>query len=133
LGPDRDHIHLSKLEPSLSIMIKLRARTLPSKSVHQLPLTPPESPRPGSFPPSLPPKYSFLPTHVPSETPSSNSIDSFAYSTDEVTSLRRYGVLAEVGSKLILGLEEVGKVIKEVGAELEKRGKLYSHHTGVVS
>jgi hypothetical protein len=29
-----------------------------------------------------------------------------------------------VGSKIILGLEEVGKLIRDVGAELEKRGKL---------
>jgi hypothetical protein len=38
--------------------------------------------------------------------------------------LRPYGILAGVGSKIILGIEEVGKVIKDVGAELEKRGKL---------
>ena len=41
-----------------------------------------------------------------------------------MTSLRPYGILAGVGSKIILGIEEVGKVIKDVGAELEKRGKL---------
>jgi hypothetical protein len=101
-------------------MIELIPRTLPNKN--HFDASPIESPRPGT-PPALPPKYSFLPLHIPSETPSSNSIDSFAYSSDEVTSLRPYGILAGVGSKIILGIEEVGKVIKDVGAESEKRGK----------
>jgi hypothetical protein len=101
--------------------MKLIARTLPNKNHFEA--SPIDSPCPGT-PPALPPKYSFLPLHIPSETPSSNSIDSFAYSSDEVTSLRPYGILAGVGSKIILGIEEVGKVIKDVGAELEKRGKL---------
>ena len=101
--------------------MKLISRYLPNRN--HLDESPIDSPR-LSTPPALPPKYSFLPLHIPSETPSSNSIDSFAYSSDEVTSLRPYGILAGVGSKIILGIEEVGKVIRDVGAELEKRGEL---------
>ena len=110
----------SKAQYAVSVMQDhADIRTLPNRN--QFEDTPPDTPRPGS-PPALPPKYTFLPLHIPSSTPSSNSIDSFAYSSDEVTSLRPYGILAGLGSKIILGIEEVGKVIKDVGAELEKRG-----------
>jgi hypothetical protein len=96
----------------------IRSNTLPYRNQFDSP------PLSESAPPALPPKYSFLPLHLPSSTASSNSIDSFAYSSDEVTSLRPYGILAGLGCKIILGIEEVGQVIKDVGAELEKRGKL---------
>lgn len=89
-----------------------------------LPLTPPESPEDNTSPPLLPPKYTFLPTHTPSETPSSNSIDSFAYSSDDITGSRPYGILGGTGSKVTLGLEDVGKVVRDVGAELDRRGQL---------
>ncbi|EIW72287.1 hypothetical protein TREMEDRAFT_20593, partial [Tremella mesenterica DSM 1558] len=86
------------------------------------PPTPPTSPRQES-PPLLPPKYSFLPTRIPPvTTSSSNSIDSFGYSTDEVTSGRKYGILGEVGARVILSLEDVGQLIQDVGKQLEKRG-----------
>ncbi|WWD20031.1 hypothetical protein CI109_104504 [Kwoniella shandongensis] len=91
------------------------SRTLPNKS--SLPLTPPHSP-----PPLLPPKYTFLPTHIPAHSSSANSIDSFSYSTDDGTTHRQYGFLGGVGSKITLGVEDVGRIIKDVGEELIRRG-----------
>lgn len=60
-----------------------------------------------------------MPLHV--DTP--NSIDSFNYSADDVTGLKAYGFLAGVGSRITLGLEEIGWVIKNVGDELVQRGR----------
>lgn len=59
-----------------------------------------------------------MPLHVDSP----NSIDSFNYSADDVTGLKAYGFLARVGSRITLGLEEIGWVIKNVGDELVQRG-----------
>ncbi|OWZ45114.1 hypothetical protein C356_03199 [Cryptococcus neoformans c45] len=94
-------------------------RTIPAK--HSQPLTPPESPLAISQP-LPPPKYSFCPTQVPLHVNTLNSIDSFNYSADDVRDLKAYGFLAEVGSRITLGLGEVGWVIKNVGDELEQRG-----------
>ena len=96
-------------------------RTVPAK--HSQPLTPPESPLAISQP-LLPPKYSFCPTQVPLHVNTLNSIDSFNYSADDVRDLKAYGFLAGVGSRITLGLGEVGWVIKNVGDELEQRGRL---------
>lgn len=94
---------------------------MPAK--HSQPLTPPESPY-GTSAPLLPPKYSFCPTQVPLHVNTLNSVDSFNYSADDVTGLKAYGFLAGVGSRITLGLQEVGWVIKNVGDELEQRGRL---------
>ena len=70
----------------------------------------------------MPPKYSFAPTRLPTIT-AANSIDSFAYSQDEVTKPRSYGFLGGIGAKVTLALDEVGSVVKVVGKELEHRGE----------
>lgn len=88
----------------------------------QRPLTPPLSPQ-DEDPPLLPSKYSFLPTSIPPSS-SSNSIDSFAYSTDEGTTLRHYGFLGGVGAGVVLGVEDVAVVLRDVGDELQRRGEL---------
>ncbi|WVO13648.1 hypothetical protein L204_101269 [Cryptococcus depauperatus] len=84
------------------------------------PPTPPDSP-PRSPPPALPLKYSFCPTYIPPYTSSENSIDSFSYSATDVTGLPSYGFLGGIGSRITLGLGDVGRVILEVGGELERR------------
>jgi hypothetical protein len=87
------------------------------------PLTPPQSPLDSNRPP-IPSKFTFAPTRIPPKSSSSsNSIDSFAYAHDEGTSLRSYGFLAGVGAEVVLSVEDVGKVVKDVGAELAKRGE----------
>jgi hypothetical protein len=70
----------------------------------------------------IPPRPICCPTYIPPHT-SENSIDSFNYSTDEGTSLKPYGVLGGMGSKITLSLEDAGRVIRDVGKELEERGK----------
>ncbi|WVQ79533.1 hypothetical protein IAT38_001632 [Cryptococcus sp. DSM 104549] len=100
------------------------SRTLPARPPSSqpptiAPLTPPRSP---TSPPLLPPKHAFLPTHIPPHTPSDNSVDSFHYSDADVTGLRAYGFLGGVGSKIVLGVEDVGRVVKDVGEEIERRG-----------
>lgn len=60
-----------------------------------------------------------MPLHV--NTP--NSTDSFNYSADDVTGLKAYGFMAGVGSRITLGLEETGWIIKNVGDELVQRGR----------
>ncbi|KAK8849410.1 hypothetical protein IAR55_004742 [Kwoniella newhampshirensis] len=93
------------------------SRTLPSRPSH--PLTPPETP-----PPLLPPKHTFLPTRVPARTASDNSIDSFSYATDDLTdltSVRQYGFLRGIGSTITLGVEDAGRVIKDIGEEMIRR------------
>lgn len=39
-----------------------------------------------------------------------------------MTSLRPYGFLGGIGRKVVLGIEEVGRVVRDVGKELERRG-----------
>jgi hypothetical protein len=70
----------------------------------------------------LSPKYIFAPTRIPTITVT-NSVDSFPYGQDEMTKNSYYGFLGGVGAKMTLSLEEVGKVIKVVGKELEQRGE----------
>lgn len=86
------------------------------------PPTPPTSPPPFSDAPLVPPKYTFLPTKTSSVTSSDNSIDSFGYGSDEGTSIRKYGLLGAVGSSVVLSLEDVGALLRDVGKHLENRG-----------
>lgn len=72
--------------------------------------------------PILPPKYTFAPTRLPTIT-AANSIDSFAYSQDEATKSRCYGLLGGIGARVTLGLDEVGRVVRIVGKELDRRGE----------
>lgn len=83
---------------------------------------PPLSPAPSSIEaPGVPAKYTFSPTHIPHRTSSDNSIDSTHYSDTEFGS-RPYGYLGGVGSGVVLGLEDVRGVVKDVARELEGRG-----------
>lgn len=69
--------------------------------------------------PAIPTKYTFLSTYVPPDPLSPNSIDTLSY--DSV--LRPYGLLGGIGSKAVLGLEDLAWIVSEVGGELEKRGE----------
>ena len=73
----------------------------------------------------------FAPTRLPTITVT-NSIDSFAYAQDEVTKERHYGILGGIGAKMTLNLEEVGKVIRVVGKELQQRGQSYPNNEGAI-
>ncbi|ORX38018.1 hypothetical protein BD324DRAFT_608403 [Kockovaella imperatae] len=90
------------------------AKTLPSTTT--APLTPPASPKA-----LLDQRYTFLPTRVSSMS-HSVSLDSFLYSAEDVVGIRPYGFLGGVGSKVVVGLEDVSKVIHDVGRELGRRG-----------
>lgn len=106
-----------------------KCRNLPR---YTYPMTPPDSPISLCHPPTraqpndpmsqIPPKYSFLPTSIPPHTGSDNSIDSFKYSSDDITGLRPYGFLGGIGSKIVLGLEDAGRAVRVVGAEIIRRG-----------
>ncbi|WWC73405.1 uncharacterized protein I206_107372 [Kwoniella pini CBS 10737] len=97
------------------------SKTLPNRPVP--PLTPPHSPPDhDASPPLLPPKSTFLPTHINPYTTSTNSVDSFSYHSDQVTGLRHYGFLAEIGNRSVLGLREVGHVLELISIELIRRG-----------
>lgn len=48
-----------------------------------------------------------------------------------MTKARHYGFLGGIGGKVRLSLEEVGRVIKVVGKELERRCKSYCLGVGV--
>ncbi|WRT69392.1 uncharacterized protein IL334_006376 [Kwoniella shivajii] len=94
------------------------SKTLPNRPSQ--PLTPPESP--DNSPPLLPAKFTFLPTHIPPHTTSSNSVDSFSYTSDDVTGMRQYGFLGGIGPKVVLGLKEVGYILDVLCQELNRRG-----------
>ena len=68
----------------------------------------------------MPPKYTFLPTRI-STVAGSTSVDSFLYAAEDVSGLRAYGFLGGVGAKVVLGLDEVAKVLDDVGKELGRR------------
>lgn len=61
---------------------------------------------------------SFLTTHVPIHSQSILSNDTLS---EEST--RPYGFLGGVGRNVVLGLDEVARVIRDVGAELQRRGE----------
>ncbi|KAL7424843.1 hypothetical protein Q5752_000528 [Cryptotrichosporon argae] len=107
-------------QPEISEFGAVDSRQLPPTH----PLTPPRSVSPPGTPtpPLLPPKFVFLSTKLPPSAPTVNSVDSFAYGSDEHTAKRDYGFLQSVGKDVVLGLDEVARVIREVSAELGSRG-----------
>lgn len=70
----------------------------------------------------LPGPPTFLPTTVPlSATQAITSVDA---GRSAEGSGRPYGFLAAVGRNVVLGVDEVARIIREVGSELSRRGKL---------
>ncbi|ORY34991.1 hypothetical protein BCR39DRAFT_462229 [Naematelia encephala] len=93
-------------------------RTIAIRNTH--PLTPPYSPDDShtlDLPPILPPKYTFAPTWLPSAQTDFTSNDE-----DDELGSRSYGCLGGVGAKVTLSIDEVGKVLRDVGDELMRRG-----------
>lgn len=73
----------------------------------------------------LPGPPAFLPTTVPlSATQAITSVDA---GRSAESSGRPYGFLAAVGRNVILGIDEVARIIREVGAELSRRCELHGH------
>ncbi len=73
----------------------------------------------------LPMQYSFLTTQIPQGAMQQLLGDSMSAYGDDNT--RQYGFLGGVGRTVVLGLDEVARVIRDVGAELGRRGKRLRH------
>jgi hypothetical protein len=73
----------------------------------------------------LPMQYSFLTTQIPQGAMQQLLGDSMSAYGDDTT--RQYGFLGGVGRTVVLGLDEVARVIRDVGAELGRRGKRLRH------
>ncbi|BEI86684.1 hypothetical protein CcaverHIS002_0700300 [Cutaneotrichosporon cavernicola] len=67
----------------------------------------------------LPMQYSFVTTQIPQGAIQQLSGDSMSTYGDDTT--RHYGFLGGVGRTVVLGLNEVARVIRDVGAELGRR------------
>lgn len=70
----------------------------------------------------VPGPAAFLPTTVPSSA--AQAMASLDSGRSAEGSGRPYGFLAAIGRNVILGIDEVARVIREVGAELARRCKL---------
>ncbi|WOO79409.1 uncharacterized protein LOC62_02G002931 [Vanrija pseudolonga] len=68
----------------------------------------------------LPLQYSFLTTNVPLSAQTFVASDS-ASVTEDPNAPRPYGFLGGAGKNVILGLDEVARIIRDVGAELGRR------------
>lgn len=67
----------------------------------------------------LPQTFAFLSTNVPLSAQSFMSNDNM--STLGADEIRQYGFLGGAGRNVVLGLDEVARVMRDVGAELARR------------
>jgi len=65
-----------------------------------------------------PPHSRFASTHLPN----TNSNGTYLSTTSD-GELRQYGVLGGIGKDVVLGIEDVANMLRDVGNELQRRGK----------
>ena len=101
------------------LLIKVQQRSLPARPARHL--TAPHSP---TTPPLLPSKCSFQSTsiHLPA------SLSQSTNSTHPADAPQPYGFLGYVRARVTLSLEAVSRLIRDVGGELERRGRYDRTH-----